>query len=69
VPKITLRLPVFTPILRTTAGVKPLTHADSEWDKADTGRTLEGAPSGSGSFEKKQNSGVRQIEIGGVLSE
>jgi hypothetical protein len=27
-------------ILRTTAGVKRLTHALSEWDNADTGRAL-----------------------------
>ena len=41
VPTITPLLPTIARILRTTAGVKPLTHTLSQWDNADTGRTRE----------------------------
>jgi len=40
VPRITPSLPTIARILRTTAGVKRLTRALSEWDNADTGRAL-----------------------------
>ena len=39
-PTITPSLPTIARILRTTAGVKRLTHTLSEWDNADTGRAL-----------------------------